>query len=287
VKTGQNIDGIVAIDPVALGYILRATGPIAVGSGVTLTPNNAATFLLSTVYAQIPDTTAQDEFFAGATRSVFGVLTGGHLDSAKLLDALSQSAAEDRIHIWSAKPSEEKILSTSTLAGGLPKSTSKVSAFGVYFDDATGAKMDVYERASIDVASAMCRTDSRPNFAVTVKLHLDAPLDAATSLPTYVTGRYAFGVKPGRVRTNVYVYAPPGAEVFSVKIDGKESAFASAELDGHPVIGAVVEKGPGETATLQFQFVGQANDASTLSLQHTPMSSPVVTSVAGKASCAS
>ena len=285
VKKGQSIDGIVAIDPVALGYILSATGPVDVGSGVVLTPRNAATFLLSTVYAQIPDTSEQDVFFAGATRSIFAVLTKGSVNSTKLLDALSKSASEDRIHIWSARPSEEKVLATSTLAGGLPKSTRKVSAFGVYFNDATGAKMDVYLRASIAVSSAICRADNRPNFAVGVKLTLKAPLDAATSLPTYVTGRYAFGVKPGRVRTNVYVYAPPGAEPFSVKVNGKEVAFASAQLNGQPVIGAVVEMGPTETASLVFQFVGKAGDASKLSLQHTPMSSKVVTSVTGKVNC--
>ena len=286
VKTGQTIDGIVAIDPIALGYILRATGPVDVGSGVVLTPSNAATFLLSTVYAQIPDTSQQDVFFAGATRSIFAVLTKGSVNSTKLLDALSESAAEDRIHIWSALPSEEKVLATSTLAGGLPKSTNKVSAFGVYFNDATGAKMDVYLRASIAVSSAICRADNRPNFAVGVKLTLKAPLDAATSLPSYVTGRYAFGVKPGRVRTNVYVYAPPGAQPFSVKVNGKEVAFASADLNGQPVLGAVVEMGPAETASLVFQFVGKAGDASKLSLQHTPMSTPVVTSVTGKVDCA-
>ena len=285
VKTGQSIDGIVAIDPVALGYILRATGPIDAGSGVTLTSGNAAKFLLSTVYAQIPDTSEQDVFFAGATRSIFAVLTKGSINSTKLLDALSKSASEDRIHIWSAQPSEEKVLATSTLAGGLPKSTKKVSAFGVYLNDATGAKMDVYLRASIALSSAVCRADNRPNFAVGVKLTLKAPLDAATSLPTYVTGRYAFGVKPGRVRTNVYVYAPPGAQPFSVKVDGKEVAFASADLNGQPVVGAVVEMGPTETASLLFQFVGKAGDASKLSLQNTPMSSPVVTSVTGKVDC--
>jgi hypothetical protein len=285
-KTGETIDGVVAIDPIALGYILSATGPVNVGSGVTLDSSNAAKFLLSTVYAQIPDTTAQDEFFAGATRSVFAVLTSGKLDSTKLLDALSRSAGENRIHIWSAHPAEESKLSGSTLAGALPKSNSASTAFGVYFNDATGAKMDVYLKSSIGVAAAVCRSDDRPNYDVTVNLKLAAPLDAATSLPSYVTGRYAFGVKPGRVRTNVYVYAPPGSQPFSVTIGGKEVAFASAPLDGHPVVGAVVEMGPGESSTLVFKFVGKAGDAKSIVLQHTPMYAPVTTNTAQRLNCA-
>ncbi|HWH25485.1 MAG TPA: DUF4012 domain-containing protein [Pseudolysinimonas sp.] len=284
-KTGMTVDGIVAIDPVALGYILRATGPVDVGSGVTLTSDNAVSFLLSTVYAQIPDTTAQDEFFAGTTRSIFAVLTKGSLDAPKLVEALAQSASENRIHIWSANADEEKVLSTSTLAGALPKSTAKTTAFGVYLNDATGAKMDVYLRNAITISSAICRADNRPNYKVGVKLTLDAPLDSATVLPSYVTGRYAFGVEPGRVRTNVYVYAPPGAAPFSVKVNGKELAFASATLDGHPVVGSVVEMGPSETVSIVFQFVGKAGDARELSLQHTPMTSTVPTSLNGKVDC--
>jgi hypothetical protein len=284
-KTGQTVDGVVAIDPVALGYILKATGPVSVGSDVTLDSTNAATFLLSTVYAQIPDTTLQDKFFAGVTRQIFAVMTGGSLNSTKLVDALSRSASENRIHIWSAYPDEERELSSSTLAGGLPVSTKATTAFGVYFNDATGAKMDFYLHSSIAVSSAVCRADKRPNFDVAVDLTLKAPLDAATSLPTYVTGRYAFGVKPGRVRTNVYVYAPAGAQPFSVVVNGKEYAFVSAELDGHPVVGAVVEMGPGDTDSLKFGFVGKAGDATSVSLQHTPMSSVVRTSVSGKVDC--
>jgi hypothetical protein len=286
-KTGETVDGVVAIDPVALGYILRATGPVQVGSGVTLTPRNAATFLVSTVYAQIPDTTMQDAFFAGATRDIFAVLTKGSVNSTKLVDALSESAAQDRIHIWSANPTEEKVLSTSSLAGALPKSTKDTTAFGVYLNDATGAKMDVYLRSSITISSAICRSDKRPNYNVAVTLKLKAPLDAASVLPTYVTGRYAFGVKPGRVRTNVYVYAPPGAQPFSVKVNGKELAFASATLDGHPVLGTVTEMGPGQSSSLLFQFVGKAGDAAPISVQHTPMTSPVPVSVNGRINCSS
>jgi Protein of unknown function (DUF4012) len=284
-KKGQSVDGIVAIDPVALSYILRATGPIDVGNGLTLTSKNAVRTLLSTVYATIPDTTQQDVFFASVTRTIFDRLTSGKVNSSKMLDALAQSAQENRIHIWSAHPTEEKQLASSTLSGGLPVSTPTSTAFGVYLNDATGAKMDFYMRSAIAVSSAMCRSDSRPNFDVTVALTLKAPLDAATSLPTYVTGRYAFGVKPGRVRTNVYVYAPAGAQPFSVLVNGVQYAFVSATLDGHPVVGAAVEMGPMQTDTITFRFVGKAGAATAVTLQHTPMSSPVATSTTGSVDC--
>jgi hypothetical protein len=214
------------------------------------------------------------------------VLTGGKLDSAKLLDALSRSASENRIHIWSAHPDEQTVLGTSSLAGALPVSTKSSTAFGVYLNDATGAKMDYYLRSSVDIASGQCRSDDRPNFDVSVSLKSTAPLDAATSLPSYVTGRYAFGVAPGRVRTNVYVYAPAGAQVFSVQVNGKESAFVSAPLDGHPVVGVVVELAPGQSDTVKFRFVAKAGAPTSVTLQHTPMFSPVKTALRGSIDCA-
>lgn len=52
--SGETVDGVISLDPVALGYILKATGPVKAAGGITLTSQNAATILLSKVYALIP-----------------------------------------------------------------------------------------------------------------------------------------------------------------------------------------------------------------------------------------
>jgi hypothetical protein len=258
-RTAQVVDGVASIDPVALGYLLAATGPIALESGVVLTE--------------------QDAFFAEATGKVFAAMTSGSADGATLVRALGQAADENRIHVWSSRVDEQEQLDLTSIAGIVPESSNTQTAFGVYFNDATGAKMDYYVNGAVAIASAVCRNDQRPNFEVRVSLTSSAPGDAGVSLPEYVTGGGAYGVDPGNVRTNVFVYAPDGSVPYSVAIDGQEYSFVEATHDQHSVAGVTLELTPGQTSTVSMKFVGVAGAAEAVTLQHTPMATVVETSL--------
>jgi hypothetical protein len=284
-RTGEEIDGVIAIDPVALGYILRATGPIDAGSGITLTSDNATDVLLSGVYSTFLEPEQQDAFFANAMSQIFGTLVGGSHDGHTLVTSLTQGVQENRIHLWSADPAEQEKIVTTQMAGVVPVSTDSTTAFGVYFNDATGAKMDYYLSSGIGVASAVCRNDGRPNFDVTVKLESRAPADAATSLPEYVTANGAYGVAPGNIRTSVFVYAPEGSVPYSVTMDGQEYAFVAANEGNHSVAGVTVDLVPGQQSEVSMKFVGLAGASPAVELQHTPMSSEVLTSLDNYLDC--
>jgi hypothetical protein len=284
-RTGEEVDGVIAIDPVALSYILRATGPIDAGSGITLTSDNAADVLLSGVYTSFPEPSQQDEFFENAMGQIFSALVGGSADSMTLATALAEGVQENRIHIWSSEPTEQVKIDSTPLAGVVPKSTEETTAFGVYFNDATGGKMDYYLSSAIGVASAVCRNDGRPNFEVRVNLESRAPQDAAESLPSYVTGAAAFGVAPGNINTNVFVYAPEGSVPYSVMIDGQEFAFVDANDGSHSVAGVTVELTPGQQSEVTMKFVGLAGASAAVDLQHTPMSTEVLTSLDNYLDC--
>ncbi len=58
--TGNEVDGVIAIDPVVLSYLLKATGPVALPDGSTIDAENAASLFLSEVYKRYPDPTVQD-----------------------------------------------------------------------------------------------------------------------------------------------------------------------------------------------------------------------------------
>jgi hypothetical protein len=251
-RTGQSVDGVVSIDPVALGYLLTATGPISLDSGVVLTSDNAVQILLSDVYAMFPGSTEQDAFFAEATGKIFEAMTSGSADGPTLLKALGRAAEENRIHVWSSRDDEQRQLSSTSIAGSVPESSDDHTAFGVYLNDATGAKMDYYLDGAVAIGSAVCRNDLRPNFEVRVSLTSSAPTDAASRLPAYVTGGGAYGVNPGDIRTNVFVYAPSGSVPYSVTIDGQEYAFVQASHDSHSVAGVTVELKPGASSTVSM-----------------------------------
>jgi hypothetical protein len=187
-RTGEAVDGVLSVDPVALSYILAATGPIESSAGIALTSDNAVEVLLSGVYTTFQQPSDQDAFFADVTGKIFTAVAGGQADNRALLDAVDRSASEGRLHVWSSDPEEQVQIEGTPVAGLVPVSTDETTAFGVYFNDATGAKMDYYLSSGIGIASAVCRDDMRPNFDVTVKLESRAPEDSAATLPIHVTG---------------------------------------------------------------------------------------------------
>ncbi|HEY0229020.1 MAG TPA: hypothetical protein VGC05_22055, partial [Mycobacterium sp.] len=202
----------------------------------------------------------------------------------KLVDALATSASEQRIHIWSAHPEEQKRLAGSTLATAQPKSTPSKTGIGVYFNDGTGAKMDYYLRASIGVGSVLCRADGKPYFEVRVSLTSTAQADAGTSLPEYVTGGGAFGVTPGEVRTNVFVDAPKGTLFYGVSIAGQQVGFLSAD-DEESISAVSVTVAPGKTAQVAFELLAPRGTKTAVALTHTPMASSVPTSIDNALDC--
>lgn len=258
---GDQVDGVIAMDPVTLAYILKATGPVQLPTGDTLTSDNAVKLLLSDVYAKYTDPALQDVFFASAASAVFDKVSSGGFDTKQFIAGLTQAAGEDRLRLWSATASEERQIAGTAVAGDLPTETAKTREFAVYLNDATGAKMDYYLEKGVAVGSAVCRSDDRPTSVVDVTLKNTAPADAATSLPDYVTGGGYFGVEPGKVRTNVLVYAPKGAIYLGATQDGKPAAVQPA-LDGdNPVVQTQVLLAPGQTTTIRVAFLGEARNA--------------------------
>jgi hypothetical protein len=268
---GEQVNGVLSIDPVALSYLLRATGPITLPTGDVLSSDNAVQLLLSDVYARYPETEAQDLFFASAAASVFSAVAGGTADPIALITALAQAGEEHRVLVWSSDDAEQAVLADTTLAGGLPVSDQTAQRFGLYFNDATAAKMGTYLDVKTAVGQTTCRNDNRPNFALELTLTNTAPADAATSLPNYVTAGGAFGVAAGNIRTIVSAYGAPGMENLGLTQDGNTVPYLPATDATHPVSTITVELAPGASSTVRFNWLGAEPFGGALELQMTPV----------------
>ncbi|WP_412163886.1 DUF4012 domain-containing protein [Curtobacterium flaccumfaciens] len=260
-KFGQQVDGVLAMDPVTLSFILKATGPVQLPTGDTLTSDNAVQLLLSDVYAKYPDPAVQDAFFASAASAVFAKVSSGGVDTKAFVSALTQSAGEGRLRLWSADKAEQRRISGTPIAGELPTATPDSSQFAVYLNDGTGAKMDYYLEKSVSVGSSVCRKDGRPTSVVQITIKNTAPADAATSLPRYVTGGGDFGVEPGKIKTLLAAYAPEDAIFLGATKDGKTTAVQTATDGGHPVAQLQTLLAPGESLTYRVAFLGEAKYA--------------------------
>ena len=265
-RFGQPVDGVIAVDAVMTESLVAATGPLAFGP-FTATEETVVDLLLSEIYAAVPDPAAQDDIFSQAAGALLSAaLTGA--DPKDLVAALSVSADERRIRIWSAHEDEEAILSASTLGGALPEDDTQTH-IGVLVNDTTGGKMDFYADAAITTSIGTC--DGEPTTQVTVTWKNDAPADAGTSLPPYVTADGFYGVPAGSTRTLITVYGPEGATPSHIDRDGEEMSVQTALLGTRSAVQHEVLLAPGESSKITVEFQGIGAGERLTVVDHTPM----------------
>jgi hypothetical protein len=251
--------------------LLKATGPITLPTGDVLTSDNAVQMLLQDVYSRYQNPADQDLFFAGAASAVFDRIAGGNVGLKSLVAALGSASDERRLLLWSTHPDDQAVLEGTTLSGVLPMSTEDSQAFGVYFNDATAAKMDPYLNIGISAGQKTCRQDGLPNYSISVTLTNTVPADAVSSLPHYVTGGGVSGAPVGSIRTNVAAYGTPGMYNLGALRDGAPAEYHPASDGGYTLSKLQVELAPGETTVLEFQFLGDRRGEREVVVEHTPL----------------
>lgn len=249
-KTGIEVDGVLAVDPVVLSYLLGAIGPVTLPTGDTLTADDAVPFLLNGVYLRYEDPATQDVVFAGAAGAVFQGLIDGRGSAGSLISALARAGDEHRFFLWSADATEQQILDDTTIAGHLPVTDDQTARFGVFLNDATGSKMSYYVSPTVSLAWVGCpssATDKR--LTLTATLTSDAPTDAATALPWYITGGGMYGTPPGIAKVVGNIYLPEGYELDAAQ-NSAGTGFAEAVYQGRRVMTFGTDLAPGQSTTV-------------------------------------
>ncbi|RUR01238.1 DUF4012 domain-containing protein [Labedella endophytica] len=266
---GTTVDGVIVLDPMTLSYLLRATGPITLATGDELTSDNAVQLLLQDAYVRYPDTAVQDLFFASTAAEVFSAISSGNVEPVPFIEALTQASEERRVLIWSSDPAEQAILDGTSLNGDITQSGGQ-DRYGVYVNDSTGAKMGAYLEYRVGSDDTSCRNDGRAYRDIEVTVTSTAPADAATSLPSYVTGGGQFGVTPGNTKIILAFYGASGSQFVGIERGGESASARTAEDFGLPVALTTVELTPGETATYHVRWLAPEESSGSAVTEITP-----------------
>lgn len=255
-KTGMNVDGVIAIDPIALSYVLGAVGPVAMPDGEVITKDNVVELTESTAYMRFPtDQVARKNYLQDIANQVVQKITGPVQSPRALLDALGRAVSERRIAVWSAVPEDQKLLEQTPLAHVVPDDPSPYA--GVVINNLGGNKMDYYLDRSIEYAADGCDGQTRMS-TVTVRLKNTAPADA--SLSDYVGGTQGlsrdipFAVPRGTMVTSVRLLATTNASIVSVLANGERTPFTQSVERGHPSYEVQVLIPPGKSGELVFRL---------------------------------
>lgn len=272
---GTQVDGVVSFDPVALSYLLGATGPATLPTGEQLTADNAVPVVLNDVYFRYSEPEDQDAFFAAAAASIFDVVTSGSGDTDALLEALTRAVDEGRLMYAPSDPAEAEIIAGTRIAGALPEDNDEQTAVGVYVNDITQGKMNYYLQLDVTGASDACTVDAgtAPSFTTTATLTNTVQPDQVAGLAEYVaTGKY---FPRGQISTDLVFYGPVGAAFQSASVDGAPVAATPVTHLGRPAVKVNVLNVPASAHQIAVTFTGTADaEYGPVEVWHTPMVRP-------------
>ncbi|RUP27206.1 MAG: DUF4012 domain-containing protein [Mycolicibacterium sp.] len=254
-QTGQEVDGAIALDPVALSYVLGATGPVAMHDGELITAENVVELTESTAYRRFPDDqAARKQYLQDIANAVVRKMTTAVESPRKLLDALGRAAGERRIAIWSASPEAEKLLEQTPLAHSIPDDASPYAA--VILNNLAGNKVDYYLREQVTYQAEGC-TGATRNSTVTVKLTSTVP---DVPLPEYVAGSLGLSrnvpitLPSGSMLTSVRLVATKGAALVGAFSNGQQIPVFTGTDRGHPTFEIQVAIPPRQSGELVFRL---------------------------------
>lgn len=265
---GTELDGVISIDPVALGYMLEATGPIELEDGTEINADNAVSLLLSETYERFgTDGRAADAYFADVASRVFDKIASGAWGPMAMIDQLTRSVDEQRIYAWFPREDENAVVSELGVDGALTVDNTAATQVGMYVNDSSYSKLEYYLSTSMTVTcDAAART-------------MTTSLSLASSVPGPNLSGYTLGWRNNRLglpRTtmilDVLSVAPPGASlVGTTPADGDIARWdRDGSEKGHALASRTMLLKMGETKTVSFTSVLPEGPLGALQVRYSP-----------------
>ena len=278
--SGQTLDGAITLDPTAVSYLLKVTGPARMKGGLLVTSRNVVSLTQNEVYERYgrEGNNQRKVFLLDLAEAVSKKLISAKVDSTALARAAAHAVGEHRLLVWSAHEDEEKVLGPTKISGQIPDTAAPY--VGLALNNAAANKLDYFLDTDLDVVRSGC--GSSRDVTVTIRVHNGAPTD----LTDYVYGKQDISDLPKATGSNltlVSYYATRGAQLTSVTRDGKPTAIGSGFERGHPVFTYRLGLEPGRTSTLVLHLT-EHDDGSPLVVRPQPMVRPVQVDVRNECS---
>jgi hypothetical protein len=247
--TGARLDGVVAMDPVALGELTAATGPIAgVGLASEIGPNNAAEVLAHDSYVGFGgDGEAQNRYLASVIDAFWERIRAGGLDVAALAVGLGRAVSSGHLKVYAQSPEVERALGGLEADGSVTGDGPNVQL--VYHNNFGANKVDYFMRRAI---RATVRIDASGAALVDTRLSLENGAPAGE--PSVLLGD-APELAPGVNRMVLSFLMPKGAEIRRMSIAGERIAEPWREREaGFPQISELLDVAPEKRTSARIAY---------------------------------
>lgn len=274
-QSGQAVDGVVLLDPVALARLLGATGAVTLSDGSQISEANAVQVLEAEVYVRYPKVSQAPRyaFLAEAAQGAFEALSTRQLDGRKVVQQFARAAASGHLQLWAADRAVQDRLLKSRVSGALLAPGPFLS---VVTNDVGGSKLDYYRHRTVSYTaeSTGVAVDLGVGPALeeqaTVVVQLDNPVPS--KLPDYVVARPDDPDAPrGQSHTWVSVYLGARATLLGATLDGKPVQVESQTDRGLSVYSLFIKIEPGAERTLELKVRQPARPDQALLYRQQPL----------------
>ena len=252
----EDLDGVIAVDPTALSYVLRSTGPITLADGEQITSENVVAETLEVAYKRYEnDNKARKQHLVDIMDAVVAKLNSGGYSKVKMAQALRDGIIANRILVYSADREVQAKLAKVRLGGFM--STEPNNEFRAVIQNIDAGKLDYYLDRSVEIETQSCERVRETQ----VRVRVTNTLKSAEGLSAYVLTRADKGkpasLVPGSHRFKVFIYGPVGANVISVSRENRIANLGGASTERkRPVYVVDVDLAPGQSEELLANFSG-------------------------------
>jgi hypothetical protein len=248
--TGLPVDGVLQVDSVGLGAILRATGPVDVPDLGSVNADNVVPLTLNEAYTRFPSRPVRQEYLERVARATFDHLVTGEFSTlTPLADSLRSAVAGRHMLFHSPKPNATRAVEAFRADGSVPTIDRDWASLTVQNFGAN--KLDYYLDTSVKLTGR--RDPGRlGNIRAEIRLSNTAPPDGK---PPYVFGPFDHSYRAGEYRGLVSLYLPAGTFVKSSTGTDRAAPPVLSTEDGQTLVAFTVTIPAATVSTVVLDLV--------------------------------
>jgi len=242
-QTGQQVDGVIAVDVDFVKALLGVTGPVSAG-GITVSAASVEQQLLVDQYAGLSDSqaanAARHEQLGLLAGEVFTAVQAPGTSLPQLATAFDEAANGRHVLLWSSDPAVQSDWHAAGVDGQLRPDDMLLG-----LSNAAGNKLDPDQQVNASVTTAPHGADTLVTVSVTVTNR------APASAPSYAAGGVFF--PPGVYNGFLSLEFPSAAQAAGAT--GPTGLVAVGPDSGAQVMAVAVRIAPGGSQSAVFHFL--------------------------------
>jgi Protein of unknown function (DUF4012) len=244
--TGTPVDGVIEMDPVALGLMSRAVGALSQpGFDVKVTAKNAVRVLTHDVYVHFGlDQHARDVWVAGLIEEVWKRVSRGDATAAELTTALGDSSKGSHFTMFASTKSDEKAL--NQVGVGATFSSYEPNVQMAVTNNRSLTRLGYYEHRGSSTVIQLTRRG---------QAYVKTTFQLSNSAPKRLERVLVHNVPSGEDQTDLSLVLPVNAQVQDLTLEGERHSYRRGIEGVNPSVTLPLRVAPGDSVRVICSYV--------------------------------